>query len=204
MTSVSRIISQFYIKVLMSILLQETVISVFIHGIFSLLGVIYSPIFHSFHLITFLFISEKIKIVFYSVIQNLKEMILIFVYSLFIVYTYSVIALTHFADDFRTDETRGYDICETLWGCFLNVLDLGLRNGGGIGESMGQFFTSDSNFKFKIIFDLSFFILINVIALNMLFGIIIDTFSEMREKIQSKSKLKNLIINQNILWQITV
>jgi hypothetical protein len=76
-----------------------------------------------------------------------------------------------------------------LWSCFLNVLNLGLRFGGGIGESMTIMFSTWGAWSFKVAFDLSFFILINVIALNMVFGIIVDTFSEMRETEQTKCKI---------------
>jgi len=36
-------------------------------------------------------------------------------------------------------------------------------------------------------FDLSFFIFVNVISLNIIFGIIIDTFGEMRAAADEKS-----------------
>lgn len=183
----SSLFSYVYIRVFKSILFQETIISVLLHVVFSLFGVFYSRVFHALHLLMFIFISKSIQRVLYAIVKNIKEMVLIFVFAVFLIYIYSIITLINYSDGFRTDETRGLDICRTLWGCFFNILDLGLRNGGGIAESMSILYTTHYRFIPKILFDISFFILINVIALNMVFGIIIDTFSEMRESNENKS-----------------
>ena len=37
------------------------------------------------------------------------------------------------------------------------------------------------NFTFKMIIDLGFFIVVNTISLNIIFGIIVDSFSELRD-----------------------
>jgi hypothetical protein len=64
--------------------------------------------------------------------------------------------------------------CETLFGCFKYTLSSGFLNGGGVGDtfihSVGQ----------RLILDLAFFCVVIVILLNVIFGIIIDTFSSMR------------------------
>jgi len=50
------------------------------------------------------------------------------------------------------------------------------------------FFESDisvKNYEWhmgKVIFDVSFFIIITTIGLNIIFGIIVDTFSELRDR----------------------
>ena len=54
-------------------------------------------------------------------------------------------------------------------------------------------FGKENKFGFKIVFDLSFFILINTIILNIVFGIIIDTFNEMRDESFSRSAKLNSI-----------
>lgn len=184
----SSIFNYIRVRIFNSILFQETIISVILHCLFGFMGVFYSRLFHSFHLLMFIFISKPIRNVVFAIVKNIKEMVMIFVFAVFIIYIYSMITLIHYSNDFRTDTTRGFDICQNLSSCFLNVLNLGLRNGGGIAESMTQMYTTYYQFLPKVFFDLSFFILINVIALNMVFGIIIDTFSEMREKESSKSR----------------
>jgi len=63
----------------------------------------------------------------------------------------------------------------------LYSFNLGLRNGGGIADSMNTLHIDDPNFYFKMVFDMSFFVIINIISLNIIFGIIIDSFAELRD-----------------------
>jgi hypothetical protein len=52
---------------------------------------------------------------------------------------------------------------------------------------------------FKIIFDLTFFLIVIVILLNIIFGIIIDTFAELRDKKHSMEEdMKNICFICNI------
>ena len=74
------------------------------------------------------------------------------------------------------DIDDGFQICKDLYTCFIFMINWGLRNGGGIGDSM-KFQPVNNRFYPKSIFDLSFFMVVNVISLNIIFGIIIDTFS---------------------------
>jgi hypothetical protein len=63
-------------------------------------------------------------------------------------------------------------------------MDLGLRNGGGIADSMyiDDYDSNSTNFFARWAFNLIFFIFVNIISLNVIFGIIIDTFAELRAK----------------------
>lgn len=76
------------------------------------------------------------------------------------------------------------NICRTLLSCFLNHLNLGLRTDGGIGEWFLEFEFDHERTKYfaSFFFILLFFILIIVILLAIVAGIIIDTFTELREK----------------------
>ena len=76
--------------------------------------------------------------------------------------------------------------CSTFWRCFLYVLNQGLRNGGGISDAM----TSDVESYYERFFlDLSFFLVVNIILLNVVFGIILDTFSELRAQKEEAARL---------------
>lgn len=60
-------------------------------------------------------------------------------------------------------------------------LNLGLRSGGGIGDTMALLELDDPKYGYKLIFDISYFMLVNIVSLNIIFGIIIDTFAELRD-----------------------
>lgn len=95
------------------------------------------------------------------------------------VYTYSIITSDYYSHQFGSDYPD--TICDTVYSCFMYSLNLGLRNGGGIGDSMDMMLISEPGFGMKIIFDLSYFMLINIVSMNIIFGIIIDTFAELRD-----------------------
>jgi len=63
-------------------------------------------------------------------------------------------------------------------------LDLGLRSGGGIGDVAPRIsYKYDEKKKFfsKLLLDILFSILVNMILGNIFFGVIIDTFNELRD-----------------------
>ena len=64
--------------------------------------------------------------------------------------------------------------------CFLSTLNSGLREQGGIGDALSQLEYGDSKYWFRYTFDLSFYFIIIVLLLNLIFGIIIDALCEIR------------------------
>ncbi|XP_078678588.1 inositol 1,4,5-trisphosphate receptor-like isoform X5 [Branchiostoma floridae x Branchiostoma belcheri] len=82
--------------------------------------------------------------------------------------------------------------CDTLIMCIITTLNQGLRNGGGIGDVLRNPSNKESLFVFRVMYDLLFFFVIIIILLNLIFGIIIDTFADLRsEKQQKEEILKN-------------
>ena len=73
------------------------------------------------------------------------------------------------------------------------MVNLGLRSGGGIADNHELYDYENDKFASKTAFDLAFFIFINIIALNIVFGIIIDTFGEMRGAIAERGKPPNIL-----------
>ena len=60
-----------------------------------------------------------------------------------------------------------------------------MRNGGGIGDALMMMSYSSDNatyYAIRYFYDLIFFASINIVFLNIIFGIIVDTFAELREK----------------------
>jgi hypothetical protein len=57
--------------------------------------------------------------------------------------------------------------------------------GGGVGDFLAvQSFTSDNAARYGVryVYDLAFFMLVKMAFLNIIFGIIIDTFADLRDK----------------------
>ena len=62
---------------------------------------------------------------------------------------------------------------------FVSTFNYGLRSDGGIGDAMRIYdpkTDGPNDQAYLMIFQLAFFILINILFINIIFGIIIDTF----------------------------
>lgn len=138
-----------------------------------------------------------------SVTRNGRSMLLTCVFAMILIYMFSIIGYMLFRDDFTVEvdllgaKEGGDDgirepACATLLMCILTTLNHGLRNGGGIGDVLRRVAHEERLFTTRVIYDLSFFFLMIVIVLNLILGIIIDTFADLRkEKEDHDALLRN-------------
>ena len=82
------------------------------------------------------------------------------------------------------------------------MVDKGLRPGGGIGDVTEPIHYHDYNatYMIKLCHDIAFLIVVKVIALNVLFGQIIDTFASLRD---DKAAIDDDIKNKCFICSIT-
>ncbi|CAF1170496.1 unnamed protein product [Adineta ricciae] len=82
--------------------------------------------------------------------------------------------------------------CDTLFMCIVTTLNKGLRNGGGIGDVLRQPSSQEPLYFFRVIYDMMFFFVVIIITLNLIFGVIIDNFADLRtEKQRNDEVLRN-------------
>ncbi|KAL3082805.1 hypothetical protein niasHS_010607 [Heterodera schachtii] len=82
--------------------------------------------------------------------------------------------------------------CDTLLMCILTTLNWGLRNGGGIGDVLRSVGPHEPYFIWRILYDMTFYVVLIIIVLNLIFGVIIDTFGDLRaEKNEREFVLRN-------------
>ncbi|KAF8571250.1 hypothetical protein P879_00727 [Paragonimus westermani] len=86
-------------------------------------------------------------------------------------------------------EARRERHCDSLRMCILTTLHEGLRNGGGIADVLRRPSIQEADFLFRTIYDLSFFLIVIIIVLNLVFGVIVDTFATLRQEKQDKEEL---------------
>lgn len=107
-----------------------------------------------------------------------------------VIYIYALMAFAFMRETFDPEEGMQ---CEYVWQCLITGVRSGLMSGGGLGEALAYagvrsvpLFGEHSDMVvsdvLRVFFDLSFFIIVTTIGLNVVFGIIIDTFSELREE----------------------
>eukprot|EP00300_Choanocystis_sp_HF-7_P019149 c20248_g1_i2.p1 GENE.c20248_g1_i2~~c20248_g1_i2.p1 ORF type:complete len:261 (-),score=64.60 c20248_g1_i2:69-851(-) len=98
------------------------------------------------------------------------------VYSMFLVYLFGIWAFLRFQDHFLDPD--GTELCQNLLQCTIVTLHVGLRK-SDVGDGMFRVNWGDPEF---IAFMLMYWLIIITVMMNIIFGIIIDTFAELRSR----------------------
>ncbi|XP_061114251.1 LOW QUALITY PROTEIN: inositol 1,4,5-trisphosphate receptor type 1-like [Conger conger] len=93
---------------------------------------------------------------------------------------------TKISEDVKEDKER---TCDSLLMCIVTVLSHGLRSGGGVGDVLRRPSKEEPLFAARVIYDLLFFFMVIIIVLNLIFGVIIDTFADLRSEKQKKEEV---------------
>jgi len=146
------------------------------------IGSLFHPLVAVFQILDIAFRVDTIKQIYSSISRNVTQ----FLWTLFLLVLtnviYSFIGFFFMNDKFMSEEDP---LCETAFSCLLNVLNLGLRSGGGIADVIGSqpYLSEDVGlFIARVVFDLSFFIIMIILLLNLIFGMIIDAFGDLRDQ----------------------
>jgi hypothetical protein len=79
------------------------------------------------------------------------------------------------------------NVCASLFSCYITFFNYGIRSGGGIGDILSSVSSSNMGlFLMRYFFDFIFWIIVIVLVLNMVNGIIITTFSSIREESEQR------------------
>ncbi|XP_070173454.1 inositol 1,4,5-trisphosphate-gated calcium channel ITPR3-like [Littorina saxatilis] len=155
----------------------------------SILGTVFWGYFFSFHLLHVVLLNQLLQRVILAVTRNGVSLVLVGILGLAIIFMFALVAFAFFRAYLDSDNGRQ---CRTVYECFVTVMH------HGFVEGMYTTFEQELNglsFVTTIslaAFDLIFFILITTIGLNIIFGIIVDTFSELRDsKWQIDNDMKN-------------
>uniref|UniRef100_A0A4W6EAE0 Inositol 1,4,5-trisphosphate receptor n=1 Tax=Lates calcarifer TaxID=8187 RepID=A0A4W6EAE0_LATCA len=187
------------------------------YAIICVLGLFVHEFFYSFLLFDLVIREETLLNVIKSVTRNGRSIILTAVLAIFLVYFFSIIGFLFLKDDFRMevdrlpapvsdtctkdhcpvspptsvpDEDDGIErVCDTLLMCIITVLNQGLRNGGGVGDILRRPSSKEPLFAARVVYDLLFFFVVIIIVLNLIFGVIIDTFADLRSEKQRKEEI---------------
>ena len=181
-----------YILLLKSILFNPE-ICFFLYCI--LLNVLYyftkSPICIAFEMIFIANLIPTLKNIFKAITLKFSSLIITILFTYILVYLFSWIAYFYMSDifnievlDYKSGEIIKENFCTSSLQCYLYILSYGTRSGGGIIEElpMMTYRNGVSFFIQRFFFDLLFFFFVVMIMGNVSFGIIIDTFGELRDK----------------------
>ncbi|KAF0991205.1 hypothetical protein HZS_6306, partial [Henneguya salminicola] len=183
--------------------------------LFCLMGLVH-PLFFSLLLIEFILTDVTLMNVIQSVTRNYSSIFMTAILGIIFMYYFSIVGYLFLGDDFlinvdiygnhgqckggvnsstcATSNNSSYEeyFCTSLFKCIYVVLNLGLRSGGGIGDVLKKPSFSNVIFGFRFYYDLLFYLIIIIITLNLVFGVIVDTFAALREQ---KAKFDEIIKN---------
>jgi len=156
-----------------------------------------TPWFYSYHLLYLVVASEELQNVVRAVTVPIQALSLTFVLLFMIVYMFTFLYFIFQRDRFWNEDLAQNE-CNTLGRCFIVFMRNGLLSGGGIGDYVAgelghppQLNETDDLFLGTLM-DLLYFVIVLVLLLNIVFGIIIDTFGSLREEGNERQEyLKN-------------
>eukprot|EP00049_Salpingoeca_infusionum_P018394 m.357042 g.357042 ORF g.357042 m.357042 type:complete len:2607 (+) comp17695_c0_seq1:174-7994(+) len=154
--------------------------------LFSILGIFYYGYFYCFHLLHVIVGNDILLRVIKAVTLNGISLLWVAALMVIVIYIYSLVSFAFLRRNFNVEDGA---FCQTEFQCFVTSLRLGLMSGGGLGEALPAFTESPSEPGWRTFFDLSYFIIVTIIGLNVVFGIIVDTFSELRDDKFQKREL---------------
>uniref|UniRef100_A0A8C6PPT6 Inositol 1,4,5-trisphosphate receptor n=1 Tax=Nothobranchius furzeri TaxID=105023 RepID=A0A8C6PPT6_NOTFU len=189
-----------------------------IYLIICCLGVFGHVFFYSLLLFDLVYREETLLNVIKSVTRNGRSILLTAVLALILVYLFSIVGYIFFKDDFilevdripnttqkseatvagefltsgsgdEEEEDNMERTCDSLLMCIVTVLSHGLRSGGGVGDVLRKPSKEEPLFAARVIYDLLFFFMVIIIVLNLIFGVIIDTFADLRSEKQKKEEI---------------
>jgi hypothetical protein len=141
--------------------------------------------FFAVQLIIVFKLSVTLKNIAKSITMRFKQLISTFLLLIVVQYVYAALGFYFFNERFF-NSTMQENECETFLSCFLTHIADGLKRHGGVGDIMpnSSFLIDQPYFYGFLLFKVMYFIICIVLLLNIIFGIIIDTFRELRIKYQ--------------------
>ena len=192
----------FIFKILYSIylLFQDfDIVYYFSQLCFALLGLTYHPFIFSGLLSDFLRFDILTNVV-KAIYEPRLEMGLSFLLFVILEYYFTIISYINFYDQYPNND------CSTFWKCYFRTFDFTFKQTGAVGTFLHEqetlketgadsYVGVDVNLKAKYFarfaFDNMFNIILVLIVINMVGGIIIDKFKELKDKLDEK------VIDQN-------
>ncbi|KAG2388081.1 hypothetical protein C9374_000931 [Naegleria lovaniensis] len=152
----------------------------------SLIGLIVTPLVYCLQLFEVITLSHVLQDIFFSIFENKKKF---FLFSVLTIFALTAYAFTIFA--FKWDQwiISNTNSCSNAILCFATTINYSVRSEAFLENIMDPKPLDVSRF----FFDMAFYFVVVVILLEVLFGLILDSFSERRERRNKLEKEKKEI-----------
>jgi hypothetical protein len=160
---------------------------------------------------TFLFSLQLLTVI--KFVPTIKEIVIAFKLRLtqlismigflgILIFFYANFGFFFLYEEFFKDLDSGEreNLCGNLLECSITYFNLGVRSGGGIGDLLDMKpFKQKKLYWLRYISDMIFYITVILLLLNMINGVIVSTFSQIREESNEKDEdIKNKCFICNI------
>ncbi len=179
-----------FIGIYYSIYLRNEVMMLLWNAFFGIIGIITSNNYiYSIQLLHILNLSTTLKNIIVAIKLRWNQLLSTIVLTQIIIFAYSICGYFFLHEEFKEVKLGSKefprekeDICESMVYCYLGHTLWGLFRHGGIGDMIERksFLQHKGEYIKLVFYNFIFFIVICLIMLNLVFGIIIDTFKELR------------------------
>jgi hypothetical protein len=147
----------------------------FIYTLLAVLGNVGYYWMFSLHLLDIIVRDQTTRNVLDAVVKPFNQLRMASILGVFIMFIFTLIFFLNWADDAANGE------CDFLWSCLLFIFKGGLI--GDLHDNLAEKDPTEMGWVTRVFFwDMLYFIAINIILLNIIFGIIIDTFAALRDE----------------------
>jgi hypothetical protein len=152
---------------------------------------IFRPWIYPFLLLEICSVETTLANIIKALTKRHRQLLLTFAFAVLLMYLYAVLGFFFLAEQFEAEP------CTTLFQCFTSVVYYGMRLGEGIGEALQT--PSPGEMPIRFLYDMTFYILITTILMAIVFGIVVDTFGQLRDEMSEAER--NLTANCVICHQ---
>ena len=164
------------IGIYLRLIIDPNVLYALAYILFSLLGLFVHDFFFAFHLMEFIKSQPILRSVLKAVYEPLNQLTYIFIFFLILVYFYALIVYYFFYDIMPENS------CESIVYCLAYIYSNTFTSGGNLGnfiDDEGGNVNYDASLT-RYLLDISYTIIMVCLVFQMVTGLIIDTFSSLR------------------------
>jgi hypothetical protein len=134
---------------------------------------------YGFLLLEIVFQKEELRNVIKAIVIPARPLMLTFIVGMEIMYIYALVAFYRFREDYDGS-------CQEFKDCIVTTVYQGFRQ--DIGSAISPVAPGDTRWYPRVAFDLSYFLIITTVLMNVIFGIILDTFGALRDETQERGE----------------
>jgi hypothetical protein len=179
-----------------SFLFNDEISLLILNNIIALIALFskYGIFLYSIQLLTIVKFVSTIKEIVIAFKLRFIQLVSMIGFLLILIFFYSNIGFFFLYSEFEVDSDKGnqINICNTLLECVITYFNEGVRSSGGIGDILTMKSYESKSYWMRWTTDMVFYITVSLLLLNMVNGVIVSTFSQIREENQEKEEdIKN-------------